>query len=109
MIGLPTVNLDTAVAATLMAFQAEVNSHRSYAEAVSAAKRLFAGAKYSEQQNVPSGAHGARDHVLRRTPLLLLRGFVCRRNRAHQTQASLPRIGVHVAKLRLRVRSMQRT
>src|SRR5271156_7017235 len=42
MIGLPTVDLDAAVAATLTAFQAEINSNRSYAEAVSAANRLFA-------------------------------------------------------------------
>lgn len=42
MIGLRDVSLDKAVAARLKAFQNEVNSTRSYAEAVSEAKRLFA-------------------------------------------------------------------
>jgi uncharacterized protein (TIGR02646 family) len=42
MIGLRDVPLDKAVAARLKAFQKEVNSTRSYAKAVSEAKRLFA-------------------------------------------------------------------
>ncbi len=42
MIGLRDVSLDKAVAARLKAFQNEVDSGHSYAEAVSEAKRLFA-------------------------------------------------------------------
>jgi uncharacterized protein (TIGR02646 family) len=41
MIRLPAVSLQTAVAARLAAFQAGIDSSRSYAEAVAEAKRLF--------------------------------------------------------------------
>jgi uncharacterized protein (TIGR02646 family) len=42
MIRLPAVSLQTAAAARLAAFQAEVDSCRSYVQAVAEAKRLFA-------------------------------------------------------------------